>query len=227
MSLTKASPGLKAAAAPAKMDPEEGGCTMQVSSNITLDDNGIYRWRYEVSLYRNPVYFFLIWKIFFFIILGIFALIVVLDLIDWETVNLPDNLKLFGYFVLGMTVLTGIGYLIYALIMGGKYIVDFEMDERGIKHSQSADQAKKAKKIGKFAAAAGALSGRPSAAGAGLNAQRTEMYSDFQKVRSIKAYPRRHLIKVNGALQHNQVYAADQDFEFVRSYIASRCPNLK
>ena len=60
-----------------------------------------------------------------------------------------------------------------------------------------------------------------------MNATRTEMYSDFSKTRKVKSYPRRNLIKVNGLLSRNQVYAMSEDFEFVKDYIISHCENLK
>ena len=72
-----------------------------------------------------------------------------------------------------------------------------------------------------------ASQGRTGTVGVGLNAQRTEMYTEFAKVRKVKAYPRRHLIKVNERLEHNQVFAAKEDFAFVKDYIVSHCPNIK
>ena len=111
--------------------------------------------------------------------------------------------------------------------MGGKYIVEFEMDETGFVHRQIASQAEKAKKIGRAAMTAGAASGTHGAFAAGIAAQRTEMYTEFAKVKKVSPYPRRHVIKVKETLEHNQIYAADEDFAFVQQYILSRCPNAK
>ncbi|MBO4392312.1 MAG: zinc ribbon domain-containing protein [Clostridia bacterium] len=194
---------------------------------VTLYPDGKYRWRYEMSLFKNPTYFWLVWKIFFFIILGIFAFITIIDAFDWGIEHAAENLPMLLYFLIGMTVITIIGYLIYAAIMGGKYIVDFEMDENGINHAQAAKQAKKAKAIGTATMVAGLATGRLTTVGVGLNAQRTEMYSDFNRVKKVKAYPRKNTIKVNETLNHNQVYASDEDFEFVKNFIVSHCPNLK
>ncbi len=101
------------------------------------------------------------------------------------------------------------------------------MDEKGITHKQTPSQAKKAQKLGRITMIAGAASGSIGTIGAGMNAQRTEMYSEFAKVRKVKAYPRRGLIKVNERLGHNQVYAAKEDYEFVSNYIVARCVNIK
>ena len=200
--------------------------TERQNARVTLCSDGKYRWVHEMSLFKNPTFFFLVWKIFFFIILGIFLIATLADLRwGWESVR--NNLKIFGWILLGMTALVALGYAIYAAIMGGKYIVEFEMDEQGILHRQIERQAEKAKKIGKATMVAGLAAGRPSTVGAGLSAQRTEMYSAFAKTRKVKAFPRRSLIKVNGLLSRNQVYTAPEDFDFVAEFIRAHCPNLK
>ncbi|MBQ9510876.1 MAG: hypothetical protein IJR55_04205 [Clostridia bacterium] len=197
------------------------------NTRVTLGDDGKYRWTYEMSLFKNPTIFLLIWKIFFFIFLGVFAVVNISDFIKWGPEKALENLPVLGYLLLGMTAVVGLGYLLYAAIMGGKYIVEFEMDEKGVNHKQIASQARKAKKLGRATMIAGAASGRIGTVGAGMNAQRTEMYSEFAKVRKVKAYPRRGLIKVNERLGHNQVYAAKEDFEFVSNYIVAHCVNIK
>ena len=193
---------------------------------MRADDDGKYRWTYEMSLFKNPTIFILVWKIFFFIILGIFAFMVIVDIADWggfDGERFLNSLKIMGWFLLGMTALVGVSYLIYAAVMGGKYVVEFEMDERGINHRQIPAQAEKAGKIGQAAVAAGLGTGRLSAVGAGMSAQRTEMYSEFARVRKVRAYPRRNLIKVNERLNHNQVYVGREHFDFVESFIRSHC----
>ncbi len=199
------------------------------NARMTLCADGKYRWTYEMSLIGNPTVFLLIWKIFFFIVLGLFVFMVLIGSGDsgfwWD--GFLETAKTSGYILIGMTVLSALGYLVYAAIMGGKYVVEFEMDEKGVNHKQIASQAEKVKKLGGATAIAGAASGRIGAAGAGINAQRTEMYSEFAKVRKVRAYPRRGLIKVNELLGHNQVYAAKEDFEFVKDYIVSHCGGPK
>ena len=196
-------------------------------NKVTLCDDGKYRWVYEVNLFKNPMFFFLVWKIFFFIFLGIFAVVNIADLINWGAEKAVQNLPFLGYFLIGMTFVVGLGYLIYAGIMGGKYTVEFEMDERGFVHRQTASQAKKAKAIGRATMIAGAASGRVSTIGAGVSAQRTEMYTEFSKVKKVKSDTRRHVIKVKETLEHNQLYAPKEDFAFVLDYVVSHCPNLK
>ena len=206
--------------------PEQG----QIGSRVSLHGDGKYRWSYEYSLFKNPTVFFLIFKIFFFIVLGIFAFMVILRITEngnFFREEFLGYLKVFGFVLLGMIALVGVSYLIYAAIMGGKYSVIFEMDDKGVNHIQTARQAKKARGIGEAAAVIGLASGNFGMAGAGIASQTTNMYSDFSKVKKVKRYPRRNLIKVNATLNHNQVYAAPEDYEFVYDFIVSRCDRIK
>ena len=197
-----------------------------VSRNIFLCQDGRYRWVYELSLLKNPTIFLLVWKIFFFIFLGIFTVVTIADSgrsgFWWE--GFLNNLKIFGYILLGMTGVSLLGYLLYAAIMGGKYCVIFEMDDKGVNHKQLPKEAKKAEAISALTMLAGFASRSPGVVGVGMNAARTEMYSEFRTVRKVKAYPSRRLIKISSGIEHNQVYAEPEDFEFVRSFILSHCP---
>ena len=201
----------------------------KVSENIYFCEDGKYRWVYELGLFKTPTIYILIWKIFFFIMLGVFTLMFFVSLGDsdffWE--GFLGWLKAFGIALAAMSVIVFLGYALYAAMMGGKYIVIFEMDENGINHKQIPSQAKKAQAISKATIIAGLATGRLSMIGAGIGASRTEMYTGFEKVRKVKAYPRQNLIKVNELLSHNQVYAEKEDFEFVMNYITERCVNVK
>lgn len=172
-----------------------------------------------MSLFKNPTIFLLVWKILICSFAVIFLFVTVIDLRENGTESLLQNGRIFLIIFAVITGITILGYLVYAAIMGGKYIVDFTMDDKGVLHSQAPAQAKKARKLGAVTAIAGAASGKPGFAGIGINSTRTEMYSDFSKVKSVKAYPRRNIIKVNLPFNKNQVYASKEDFDFVLNYI--------
>ena len=201
----------------------------RVTENIYLCGDGKYRWVYEMPILKNPTIFILVWKIFFFILLGIFAVTLIFDAFEGnlDGEQFLNTLKFMGIFLAGMTVLVALGVLIYAAIMGGKYVVMFEMDNDGINHKQLPKQVKKAEMIGFITALAGLATGNITTVGVGLTSSaRSEKYSEFERVRSVKAYPRRHLIKVNERFGKNQVYAESADYDFVLNYIRKRI-NIK
>ena len=199
----------------------------QDSSRITLGQDGKYRWVYEYHLLKNPGIFLLVWKILFFISLAICAVSSLSDGLQWGWDHALEALRFWGWFLLGMSAVTALGYLVYAAAMGWRYAVAFELDEQGVLHRQVPAQARKARRLGELTAAAGLAAGRLSTVAAGRSAQRTEMYTRFDQVRRVKACPRQHTIKLSGLLEHNQVYAAKEDFDFVLHFILARCPRLK
>lgn len=200
-----------------------------LKQGVTLCDDGKYRWIYAMNMWKNPTILFLILKIFY----GIFAvggvLLVIMSLTQpaYEG-KLWENLGYFLIFVAFFTVLILIAYSIVAAMYGGKYIILFTMDEQGITHEQVKEQARKARKLGALTAAVGAGRGNLSMMGLGASvAARTSMSSDFSMVRSVKAYKWRNVIKIREILSNNQVYARDEDFDFVLQYIREHCPRVK
>ena len=89
-------------------------------------------------------------------------------------------------------------------------------------------QVKKAEVIGFITVLVGAMAKNPTTMGAGLlAASKSRSSSEFANVRRVKAYRKRNLIKVNQLFNKNQVYVADEDFDFVYNFIKSRCPKAK
>ncbi len=187
---------------------------------------GTYRWSYEMSLFKNPNIFLLLVKVFGGVILGMGILImlpIALAENGFHAKTFADWGTTIGIILGIFAVLLILGYLLYAAIMGGKYAVDFTMDDKGFVHSQSAAQAKKAQKLGEITAVAGALSGRPGAAGAGLNATRTVSTTEWSRVKKVIVKPRISVIKVHGG-GANELYADGQDFEFVKAFVRAHIP---
>ena len=198
--------------------------------NVNMAVPGFYRWRYDLNLLKDPSVFFMVWRIFFFIYLGVFAVTNIVDFIrfdDFYPERLLYNLRFLGYTFIGMNVLIILGYLIYALIMRGKYCMEFAMDEKGILNIQISSQAKDSCVVSGHTFMIALEKGSLTAVGIAINSARSEMYSDFSKVTSVKAYKKRNLIKVNSKLSHNRIYCKQEDLDFVLDYITSNCKNLK
>ena len=134
----------------------------------------------------------------------------------------------FIFILLAILFLGLASYLVYAAFMGGKYCVLFEMDDKGITHTQISTQLRKARTLSKMTILLGMMTGNIGTIGSGLLAgSRQSISSDWDKVKNVKSYPKRNIIKVNGLFNKNQIYASDKDFEFVRHFVKEHCRNAK
>lgn len=197
---------------------------------IIQGEDGVYRWIYEFSLFKNPIILFVIWKVLIFSFGAVWIFVTLLSVNNtnfwWEGfLNETKGFALILAFVLALGL---VAYLIYAVIMGGKYYVLFEMDSKGVKHTQLSGQFKKARALADMTVFLGLVSGKPGTVGSGLLAgSKQSISSEWKKVKSVAVYPRRNTIKVNEVLNRNQIYASDTNFEFVRQYVAEHCTDAK
>lgn len=207
----------------------------QVSENIFLCNDGVYRWFYELSMLKNPAILITILKIFFFIFIGIFGFVLLLNLIQGNPINLdvrdwfagPSKYAIVTIFVV-FPLLILLSYLIVAALYGWKYCVLFEMDERGIKHTIMERQFEKTKGIrilltliGVTQIASGHIAqGGARNVGLGLlTSGHRFLYCPFMHVKSMKINRSMHQIKLHSHFAHNQIFMEDSDFDFVEKYI--------
>lgn len=191
---------------------------------MTPDGKGVYHWRYSVNLYRNPGLLWLFYKVFG----GIFAgcLLFVLFLGDFKVS--PEGAKWTSVGFAVMIAIVTLSYYIYALIQHGRYTWDFEMDANGVNAVQVANEAKRTKLLGAAVAAMGVATGNLTQIGVGtMVATDDGRCSEFATVSSVKPDRKHNTINIRNGLFHNQVFASDEDFDFVLDYITSRCPKLK
>jgi len=203
---------------------------MRVMENIVMGTDGKYHWYYEFKLMKNPTILKLLWKIFFWIFIVMWAFLSIVNACDGHF-NFKDFVEFSMYFLIiliGMEVLVALGYFIYAVIQGFKYCVMFEMDEEGITHIQMQKQFKKAQAVSVIAILMGASAGKPGAMGTGLlAASKSVMSSSWNAVKSIEIIRKHDVIKVNEKFNKNQVYALPEDFpfveDFIRAHVSKRC----
>ena len=194
---------------------------------VRFCSDGKYCWAYEMHLLKNPTIFFTVLKVMMISVGIVWLFGLVIGLGDMSLDYFLFWTKLTGIMIGIFFVLTIIGVLITAAILG-KYVVLFEMDDKEVVHIQMPRQVKKAEVIGLITALVGVMAKNPTTMGAGLlAASKSRSSSEFANVRRVKAYRKRNLIKVNQLFNKNQVYVADEDFDFVYNYIKSRCINAK
>ncbi len=198
-------------------------------SRVSLCEDGKYRWTYPLDMLKNPSILFVLLKIFG-ILLSIPLLIALISAAannDWQKIW-DGFIKIWLIVMVVFFVIILISYLIVVWMNGGKYVVNFTMDEKRLIHEQVPVQYERARKVGLLAVLVGIFAKRPAAAGAGaLAASRGTSVSMFDKVRRVKPRRGQNLIKVNQSLERNQVYVPDEDFDFVLDFIRKHCPNAK
>lgn len=222
--------GPAAPSSQAGLDPAEIGARY-VTKNILLCQDGKYRWMYELNMLKNPTLLFTIMKALGLTVGICFGIIFIIQVAD-NGLN-SDTFRFLGVFLLvmaGFLVLGIISFLILVAVYGGKYIVFFEMDEKEIVHTQAPRQFKKAQGIALLGGLAGLFSSNvPLGTGIALMIGTNQSkYSSWDNVTKVKSVRRRNTIYVDQfVLDKNQVYAADEDFDFVENFILSHCVKAK
>ena len=192
---------------------------------ITVSD-AKYRWTYEMSLFKNPTVFVTTAKA---IGLAVAITIVFIGLISLFADGFSaDAFRFIGELTLILcgifAVLLVLGYLLYAAIMGGYYVVDFTMDENSVVCSQVPKQAKKAENIGFAAMLMGLLAHNRGAVSAGYaSTARMTSTVEFSRVKKVTVDKKHSVIKIR-SIGWDQVYADGEDFDFTAGWIRSHIP---
>ena len=195
------------------------------SDDVLLCGDGSYRWIYELPMIKSFFLLFEVWRV-----LLIAAFLVFLMTLVFSEGSLPERIENGGItlgIVLGILfVLSLPAYWIVTRANNGKYTVLFEMDDREISHSQI--KTEKAEALNILTMLAGGASGNMTATGIGmLQMSGGSLTCRYDKVRLVKGFRRKHLIKVHTLLKRNQVYVKDSDFDFVFNYLKDHCPSAK
>ena len=185
-----------------------------------------YRWTYEMSLFKNPTVFLATAKAMgITIAITIFIIGLISLIADGFS---ADSFRFLGELTLILVgifaVLLVLGYLLYAAIMGGYYVVDFTMDEKTVVLSQSAKQAKKAENNGTAAMIMGAITHNRGAVSAGYNsAIRSTTTTEFSHVKKAVVDKKHSVIKLH-TVGWDHVYADGADFDFAADWIRRHIP---
>lgn len=196
--------------------------------NITIKGTDM-QWMYEFSFWKNPAILITSAKVMLLALFVPAIFMFFISLSDGFIDAIRLSTTIFAYGAIGMAILLIIAYVFVGFLYGGKYYVLFKMDDKGVNHIQLDKQYKKAQALGYLTALIGLSSGNLTTAGSGLMAAtKQSLYTSFKKVKSIKVAKSRNTIYLNETLSHNQVYVANEDFDFVLEHILNNCPkNVK
>lgn len=214
--------------ATATADPEaaHARATRLVSPGITLGQDGVMRWVFELNMWKNPTLVITIWKLLLLAALVPALLVGLLRWVDGDglAAALATLLQVGALVAAIVTALMLLAYPLVAVLNGGRYCVIFEMDRHGIRHIHMQRQFRRNQALALLTVLAGAAAGNAQAAGAGLLAgTRRSLHTAFRDVRRIQPHRGRQVIHLATRLTRNQVYAAPEDFDFVLQHIAAHC----
>ena len=201
------------------------GCILP--PGIESIEDGPFYWTYAQSLWSHPTILYTVLKVMLIAVLIIMLIFGGIGLTD-GSFEVSELLITGAGLTVGMTVLSLIGYAVFAAVSGGTYNMLFIMDEDCVMHTVLPKEAAQGNRISDAAAIVGVLTGNPTLAGMGMaNCGRNSMTSSFAEVKSIVQDRAHDLIKIRAGLEFNQIYASPAQYDFVLSYIASHCPGVR
>ena len=198
---------------------------MTPPANVRMGKDGVYRWSYSFDMLKNPVLLFTIWKVLAIAVGATWLLVLLMEVFGGAFDDFGGFLKfsmVFVFVLLGFLVVGLIAYLILASIYGWRYQVIFEMDDKGVTHRQMPAQFGKAQALSLIELLT--AQGLTGAGAAILAGSKNESSVAFNKLKSIRTLRRYQTIKVNERMEHCQVYAKQEDFDFVLNYILEHAP---
>ena len=211
-------------------------------SEVTLYDDSVYRWRYDMDMWRNRYLLRLVLKVIT-LALGIPLLFVLAMALrqafpylregrPWEDLRLflRDDLiavAVVGGLLVGCVLLTLIIYVLCALVMGGTCRLRFKMDDAAVTLVRNPGTMEAINALGTIAAIAGMAAGRPGEAlraGGTLAVANSTGTSRFESTRRVKLFPDSDVIDLREWFGMNQIFVNPGDYAFVRDYILARVP---
>lgn len=193
---------------------------------IFVEDDGTYDWIYCLKMLQNRSMLKFVMKI----IAIIYAIIIItLLVLAGRSDDILLILGILGLVFVAVMVIVLFSFWLVDKLYKGNYMLIYEMNTRGITFSQTTDQAQITRAVAAASAAASAAGGNVGGvvSGTGLAMRPNSWHAEFSKVRSVKGDRSENLIWVNTFLQYLMVYVPDDAYDFVWTYITSRCVNAK
>ncbi|MBR3006239.1 MAG: hypothetical protein IKH68_06250 [Erysipelotrichaceae bacterium] len=196
------------------------------SDNIIKKGNR-YSWVIELPMLKNLFLLFEVWKVLGITYVLMLFVTLLINLFSGGGMDGMVSASKASTIVLAILLVLSLpAYYLVTRANNGKYTVLFEMDERGIDHTQI--KTDKARAMEVLTMLAGEASGNKTTKGAGiLSAAGGSLYSPFVSIREIRTDPEKKLIRLQSLLISNQVYTEAEDYDFVLNYIVDHCPKAR
>lgn len=191
-------------------------------ARVTLYDDGVYRWSYDMDMWHNHYMLKLLLKVMGIILGAILAVFIVL--------LGPSDAKALAFIaaiMAGLVVLALLIYAICALAMHGTYHLCFEMDDEAVALIQSDATRTRNETLGAVATLVGIAAGQPGQAlraGSTMALANSVGKTTFASVRRVRQHPKCDVIALSALFGMNQIYVRPEDYPLVVNYILERVP---
>lgn len=171
-------------------------------------------WKISVPIFKNTVILKQL-GIAIGIPFGIVALVI----------GFASGKSVYALYGLGMiAALMFFTWLFIMLVYRGKYEAEFILDDKGALCRTQAGQAKKNRVVNSLTVVLGLMSGKPTAAGAGMLAQsRQEVLLHWNRVKKVKYKPKSHTILLRGGFAESiALFCTDANYAQIERDIMSQ-----
>ena len=188
--------------------------------SVKMKSDGKYHWDYELNMLTHPAPLLDAFWVLAISMAIAWAFVVLINLFDGDplTATLRSVTLPFLLITAALALIVTAVYLVFAFLSHGRNKMHFVMDEGGIVNYHIDDESPQQVE----AAPLSALTSRWHS-----TLRRGPLCVAFADVRSVKAKPRQHLIKLRGLLTYHRVYMEADDYDSVFDYICQHCPQAK
>jgi hypothetical protein len=177
------------------------------------------QWRNSVPIFRNTIILKQL-GVAVGIPLGLAVLII----------TVTSGRSVYTLYALGLIgALLLLTWLFMMTVYGGRYEVEYLLDEQGVWCRTQTKQAKKNQIINTLTVVMGFLSGKPAVSGAGLLAQsRQEVFLRWSSVRKVAYQPGNRAIMLRGGwTEHIALFCTEEDYSLVEQMVKMRAGPYK
>ena len=196
---------------------------MNYPDRVTLCDDGVYRWSYDMDMWRNRFMLRHVLKIV--CAMSVLVSLTMLAAFGLNRVSPRLAALLFIIPMGALSALTLLIYLICALAMRGNYHLRFEMDENKIVLVQTAETENRNRVLTTVSTVAGIAAGQRNKAyrvNATLRAADSVGTTAFADVTRVRLFPDDDVIDLWEWFGMNQIYVPREDYALVRDFMLAR-----
>ena len=204
---------------------ETGGSYMEYTNKVKRGEDGVYRWYYDLDLRQNRYMMNVTFKVL--AIIGAFLMILVIFMPSGGMSKWHVAAIVLGCFAFVVLLTLGI-YGLMILRRNGFYRYRYDMGPEGIMLWMEEDDIKMIRALGTASAAAGAAAGQPGRGAVSAITSQTAPYNGYTAYKSVHKMVidrDKNCIYLKLMVGENCVYAGDEDFEFVKSFLADHLPD--